>query len=373
METQYRFLLSFFILSAWSCVDQAGSPPFSNADPLLADPQPSLAAISGAAMDRIQDGVGKAREALFFGSGEFVVVLDHYEPFLRLFSRSGVPLWSGGKEGEGPQEFESPQAIAVEDDRLFVLQAGKVSEWAFDGDSLAFREVAPIPLHLFPLGAEIGCNGDLLIYARNEEGVFASQEGRDPSRQVAYLHSWSFPFGSNQIRPFWHTERDPYASPFLGHVARLFSRNGRRLVIHHRVDYRVAGEFIELDCRGTTATTLLKETELVEPDSFPVIAPRPRALEWTAGTVATPEGFITLQQRYYSKRLFGNKAMPWKTEVFFLLGEGGVRSVLIPGQWYLMDIDSTGDLLLATEEPIPHFVTVHQSALLRAGETSGSP
>ena len=89
------------------------------------------------------------------------------------------------------------------------------------------------------------------------------------------------------------------------------------------------------------------------------------------GVVALPDGFVALQQRYYSKRIYGEDAKRWRSE-FFLFRSGVFQdSNLVDEQWLLLDIDPEGNLLLGGEAPIPHFATVPLSAVFSRLDPEG--
>lgn len=257
----------------------------------------TLAQLSDEKIQRIGDGIGHPREASFLDGGRFVVVLDRYEPFLRLFTADGDSLWQGGREGGGPTELEHPLVLFTNGDSVVVLQRGRISRWVLTHDTLAFDKEFPLPMHLHPLGAEKGCNGETLLYARNDAQLL----GPDP--MIEYLYSLEKPFGSTPPKVMWAEERNPDALQTRSHSARLLDRDSNQIVILHRWNFQTAGEILELDCHGN----LLRrhsELSLATGDTLDVLEPRSRALEWTTGIVAIPDGFVTAQHRYYSRRFF---------------------------------------------------------------------
>src|SRR5690606_2841317 len=73
----------------------------------------------------------------------------------------GRELLSLGREGAGPGELRSPEAVAVADSGVFVLDLGnrQLQRLAFDG-----RLVGRTPLALQPFTpADIGARGDLAL------------------------------------------------------------------------------------------------------------------------------------------------------------------------------------------------------------------
>lgn len=326
----------------------------------------TLAQLSDEKIQRIGDGIGHPREASFLDGGRLVVVLDRYEPFLRLFTADGDSLWHGGTEGGGPREFLSPQVVFTEGDSVLVFQAGRISRWVLNHDTLAFDEEVPLPLNLFPLGAVAGCDGEIILYARDDAQLL----GRDP--RIEYLHALKKPFGSTPPEVMWAEERNPDALPIRAHSARLLDRDSNQIVILHRWNFQTAGEILELDCHGN----LLRrhsELSLATGDTLDVLEPRSRALEWTTGIVAIPDGFVTAQHRYYSRRFFAISSARYRTELFLFLGGRYRGSMLIPRQWLLMDMDPQAGILLTSLDPKPHFVRIPLEMITNAVGLEGDP
>lgn len=82
---------------------------------------------------------------------DLLVVRDAYEPFVRVF-RDGEPVWSFGRAGAGPGEFQSASGLAVAPNgNLWVLDSGlqRLTEISPDGEY-----VRDISLHHLPTPAE---------------------------------------------------------------------------------------------------------------------------------------------------------------------------------------------------------------------------
>ena len=326
------------------------------------DVPPSLQEISMAAMEKVGSAIGSVREARFLRDGRRVLVLDRYAPFLRLFSRAGDSIWAGGREGGGPREFLEPQTLALTDDGILIFQAGRVSLWGLDVDSLFFKESIPLPLNLIPFGAVSSCQGDLLLYARDGEQILSERSVAQHPPPVDYLFVAPVPINANGIRPIWSDDREQPSVLFLAHSGLLLSRNREHIVVLHRRSQRAAGEYLEFDCSGALLRRF-PEIELAAGGTVPVKDPRTRAQEWPMGVVALPDGFVALQQRYYSKRIFGEDAKRWRTE-FFLFRKGVFQaSILVDEQWLLLDIDPYENLLLGGAAPVPHFAVVPLSTV----------
>lgn len=325
-----------------------------------------IARLSAEMIQRTGDGIGLPRESRFLDRGRLVVVLDRFEPYLRLFTADGDSLWHGGSEGGGPKELQDPQVVLPEGDSVVVFQPGRISRWVLDDDTLAFDQEFPLPLNLFPLGAVQGCVEDILFYARNDAQLL----GEDA--RIEYLHALKKPFDSKPLEVVWSEEWTPDAIQTRGHTAMILSRYADQFVLLHRSRYPEAGEILEMDCRGTILRRH-SERSLATGDTIEVLAPRGRAMEWTAGVVAIPGGFVTAQHRYYSRRFYAIPAARYRTELFLFLGGRYRGSVLIPRQWILMDMHPNAGILMASIEPRPHFIRVPIESILSSVDRSGSP
>lgn len=113
------------------------------------------------------------------------------------------------------------------------------------------------------------------------------------------------------------------------------------------------------------------ELGLITGDSFPVLAPRSRALG-TYGTVAIDRGFVTATGRFFSANHYDVEDHMWLTELFRFQNGSYQGSVVVPQRWYLFDVDPVGRLLMSTRRPEPLFIrvpvdAVHPGAGGRAG------
>jgi hypothetical protein len=326
--------------------------------------------LSRAAMRRVGNSIGHAAEARFVGNGRYVLILDRFSPHLRLFSERGDSLWAGGREGGGPMELRDPQAIATRGDTVLVFQQGRISEWSMEADSLAWRTSRYVAPQYFPLGIEFGCDGNLLLYARNDRQFEVPRDSFAAVPQITYLHAATAEPDSYDIKPLWGTPRNPDAIPWLGHSGVLINRADSNLVVLHRSWNRKAGEIMQFDCGGHPVRHY-SENSLVTGDTVPVLEPRRTALEWMAGVVALPDGFVIPVQRYLSKARERAGEPLWKTEIFLFLHGQRVGSVLIARQWTFMDYDAGTGVLMTTDQPVPHFVILPEG-LFRAEAKGGT-
>lgn len=317
----------------------------------------AISALSAQAVAREREAVGHAREARFLDGGRRVLVLDRYPPYLRVFTTRGDSLWSGGRKGGGPHELDGPQAIAARDSTVYVIQATKLSEWRLAADTLAFIASWRVPAEYFPAGAEIGCDGTLLLYARNDRQFNPSGQVAPAGAGVDYLHSAAFEADSVSIRPLWSAPRDPQAFATLGHNGVLINRNDSSIAVLHRGNYTEPGHIIEFDCEARIRWSM-SERPLIIGDSFPVRLPRSRALEWTGGIVAAPTGIFVPIHRF-----MGPAEPQWKTEVFRFVRGRFSGSAVITGQWTFMDHERGYGVLMTTNDVPPHFIVVPDTLL----------
>lgn len=295
--------------------------------------------------------------------GQRVLVLDRYPPHLRLFTADGTPLWSGGRAGEGPQEFSDPQVLGTRGSIALVLQRGtRISRWMLDHDSLRFVDAIPLPPEFAPLGIVPGCDSDeWLLYARNDDH-FIVEEGEAALPRIDYLHTLTI-HEDTAVVPLWSDERDITAALGYGHSATLIGRTGGNVVVWHRSNARQAGRVLRFDCRGQLRSSF-EETDLATGADGLAQVPRPYALAWTSGVVALDNAFVVAIHRYFSRRHHGVPENLWKTEVFGFAGSAYAGSIVLDGQWQLMDYHRDAGILLATEEPVPHFVRISPDSLL---------
>lgn len=118
-----------------------------------------------------------------------VYVLDDENHRLVAFNPDGTVRWSGGRQGQGPGEFQNPSGLTVGPSRLYVEnQFGQqIDIWTTEGDFVDRRA----------LPEEIGLV-DLVGFAENDLIVSETGFGDDPQRIHAFApSSWesahSFP------------------------------------------------------------------------------------------------------------------------------------------------------------------------------------
>lgn len=127
----------------------------------------SLEALIGSGV-RIGAEVNPASEAEAFRrildaqltpDGRFIVALDASPPFVRVFNPDGSLEAALVPRGQGPGEAESPEALAVSNDRILVLEPSRASVLTLDGELVEDR-----PIDFWPTSAARGCADNFLVY-----------------------------------------------------------------------------------------------------------------------------------------------------------------------------------------------------------------
>lgn len=312
----------------------------------------------------IGDSIGKAVEAKFL-NGDRLVVLDGFSPHLRLFTTGGELLWTGGYRGDGPSELRNPKGIAARGDEAVVVQQGRLSFLKFENDSVVIGSTA-LPPWLIPQGVEYGCDGEILIYGRdNSEFRIDGVDSEDVAPEVTWLHML-MPNGQGDIDivGVW---KEPRASAGArnNHRGAVLDRSESTLVVFHRMSPFGGGRLLSFDC-DLGMTLALDENRLVKGDSLQVIEPRPKAMQWTNGMVALPDGFLVALCRWFTPTARGERAYQ-KTELFHFRDGQFRSSMLLDRQWFLLDYDLRHGLLMTSDDPKPHFVIVPPAALGQSG------
>lgn len=298
--------------------------------------------------------VQNPREGRFVGSRNHILILDRHAPYLRLLTRDGELLWSGG--ASAPVSSSKPEAIGVAGDKVLVVERGTLALWHFSGDSLALEELHPLDSRYLPLGAAEGCLPGWLVYVRDDESD-PPPGFRTASRDAVTIRVLPPSPRSHDLVTLWALPIAPGATAAEGHAGTLIARRDMTVTLLHRASPREAGVILEADCDGTVRRQH-RELALVTGDSLPVLVPRPRPLEWTAGIVGIGDGFIIAQQRWFSPVVHGVDSYHYSTELLRFSHGEYVGSIIIRGQWKLLDYDAGLGVLLAMTEPSPHFAVL---------------
>jgi hypothetical protein len=236
--------------------------------------------------------------------------------------------------------------------------------WRVNSDSLEFQGAFSIPLAYFPLGVNRACSGDgWLLYARNDDQLPRSLASIKSGLEVDFLHRAQFDASDIDIQPIWAADLDPTIYLGSGHTATVIGVAGGRVAVWHRPNHKASGKIVELDCSGATLFTH-SEHSLVTGDSLSVLIPRPRPLEWTGGLATIGNGVVVAIHRYFSKLYHGVNESHWKTEIFSFTDGSYRGSMVLSGQWFVMDSHPDLGILVTTAEPVPHFVRFPISSMV---------
>jgi sugar lactone lactonase YvrE len=104
-------------------------------------------------------------------SGDMIIV-DKGPPMIRAFDRTGRVLWTGGRTGGGPGEYQFPMRVAIGPDRsvsVVDMRARRMTRLARDGSVKATE-----PILAFPAAAGArGRTGELIVLTDDFRGPFA--------------------------------------------------------------------------------------------------------------------------------------------------------------------------------------------------------
>ena len=113
------------------------------------------------------EAFARIRDAQLTPDGRFIVVLDASPPFVRVFNPDGSLETAFVARGEGPGEAELPEALAVSNDRILVLEPGRASVLTFEGELIEDRAIS-----FWPTSAARDCGDGFLAY-----GAGADRDG----------------------------------------------------------------------------------------------------------------------------------------------------------------------------------------------------
>lgn len=335
-------------------------------------PAPDSAGASLAAFSTdVSASIHNPREGRFIGEDGSILLLDRHPPFLRLIARDGELVWSGDPPPGSPAPGE-PEAIGVAGERVLLLERGRVVLYESTADSLAVAGFLPLPARYLPMGAVRGCSGEWLVYARDDEPQSPAATGA-PDRIRVTSHTLRTAAGSLERLSLWVLPLDPMGGNWEGHSGSTIAARDSVITLLHRASPKQAGVVIEASCDGAVLRRY-REESLVTGDSVPVVLPRPRALEWMAGIAALPGGFIAAQQRWFSPAVHQVDSYRYATELLRFTGGEYAGSLVVRGQWKVLDYRAGAGLLLAATEPAPHVAVLPDSSLetMRAAQTMQS-
>lgn len=167
------------------------------------------------------------------GSTGTVHVIDHVNTRVVAFSPEGRLLWTFGRKGRGPGEFQLPYRIGLQSDgNLIVYDArtGEVTRLAQDG---RFLERWSLPIRFHQVDRLMGLETDEILIAGTAE-----RNGRDLPHAV---HRFSISEGQLEYRGSFGAlppARDPRARQSWGAGA-ITQSSARELFFVRRIPYEV--------------------------------------------------------------------------------------------------------------------------------------
>lgn len=301
----------------------------------------------GAQVDPGSDGETflRIRDAQFTPDGRFIVVLDASPPFVRLFNPDGSLETAFVPHGEGPGEAELPEALAVSNDRILVLEPGRASVLTFDGELIEDRAIS-----FWPTSAARGCGDDFLAYG---SGPY-SDGNIDWLRSFRTLDETP----AAVLRGASPAELSAYRRRATGRSSRL-ARAGASVILHH--DARDPPETLTLACPGNRTFSVDTVPEFKQP-----VVGRERS--FTGGAA---------RQLQLGTHQFTGATILDQTSILSarVIGESGTR--FIPARdrspaYYtssdvaLLDAQPGHGVLLAAYTPVRHIILVDYDAFVRA-------
>jgi hypothetical protein len=206
-----------------------------------------------------------------------------------------------------------------------------------------------------------------MLYARDDEMFDADTHNVTPGPDVGYIHRVLFDDSIASIATLYREPRHYNAIAASGHAAVVMDDYGGRVVIYHRPGAHSAGYLLEVSCGGRIESSY-SEQWLILGDSARVQIASPHALQWTAGIVAVPDGWLVAIHRFLTRGFYDVDENQLKTEIFTYRHGRLEGSVVVDGQWILTDYSSRFGVLMATAVPAPHFIRVPLIALVPSSD-----
>ena len=291
----------------------------------------------------------RIRDAQLTPDGRFIVVLDVSPPFVRVFNRDGSLEAAFVPHGEGPGEAEQPEALAVSDRRILVLEPGRASLLTLAGNLIDDRTIS-----FWPTSAARGCGDDFVAY------------GPGPDRDGAIVWLRSFRTLTETpaaiLRGASPAELAAYRRRATGRSSRL-ARAGGLTILHH--DARDPPETLTMSCPGYRMSAVDTIPEFREP---------------VAGSEQRVTGGASVQL-LLGTYLFTGAAILNQTPVLsaweivgagtesgthFIPAHVGSPTFYTSSEVALLDAQPGHAVLLEAGSPVPHIIVVDYDAFVRA-------
>jgi hypothetical protein len=287
----------------------------------------------------VGDSIGTAIQARYIDNGRLVLIYDKFSPHLRLFTRDGKFVWSGGIDGDGPKEIR-PWAIAVRNNEVVVVQPGRASYWHLINDSLAFQYSHLLPRTIAVRKAALGCRGELIIYG------MPSGPTDTANHFVPFLYEAVVKGQDAILRPIWSDSVGPDLSTTMGAYSAsstLLASNSQGFFLYHRTNMNEPGRLAVFDCKGNLLDSHSEAQRVGERNQMA-----------QGGIAATQDGMlISVFEGREEKGAYSKF-----TEVQILRNGRWFTTQQVPGIWWIGDYDQYAGLLLIGREPFPLYIVV---------------
>jgi len=330
------------------------APPFSQE---LAALLASAPVVAGRDTTHPDGELGSVRHARLLNDGAGLVVSDFAPPFLRVFDRTGRLIDTALPQGGGPREARSVWALGVSGDNgVLVLTSTGLREFAFEADSLRFVDAHPIPSGYTIVTVASHCNHGWVAYTppRTEslaEAPMLAVADRDASGRLVWKRRLNWP---------------TYAPSRAWGKSYQMASDGERVYLRH--DYHPRAPILAIPCDPTAdSVTVLRETREAPEEATELTPVSDRG---AVAIITYPDvfytGFAKWEGALIESETTTDRAADGSTTVtttFSVTDIAGRRSLVVPGDWRIMDARN-GDLLISAQEPDPRVVLLRAEALV---------
>ena len=295
------------------------------------------------------EAFARIRDAQLTPDGRFIVVLDASPPFVRVFNPDGSLETAFVARGEGPGEAELPDALAVSNDRILMLEPGRASVLTFEGELIEDRAIS-----FWPTSAARDCGDGFLAY-----GAGADRDGG-----IVWLRSFRTLEDTPDaiVTGASRAELSVYRSRARGGSSRL-ARGGGLAVLHH--DARDPPATLTLSCPDDRMSIVDTVPEFRQPvvgreQSFTGGAARQLQL---GSYLFTGAAILNETPILSAHVIVGSGA---ESGTHFIPARGGSPAFYTSSEVGLLDAQPGHSVLLEARSPVPHIIMVDYGAFVRA-------
>ena len=269
-----------------------------------------------------------------------VILADRTDPFLRIFDRTGQLVTVALPAGEGPKEARRVAGLAVSDAGEVLVLTGlrrtRLVEYAVEGDSLRFIRGQPSPpdIPMFTVASRCG-RGWAAYTTRSLRSPASIPVLAVSDRDAAGALIWR-----NVASWYTRTSNLNWGSP------QDMTSDARNVYVWHK--YSVEQPILAIPCeeRGDSAW-VLRTTAYGSSD------PAMQPFDEGGGVLVLPDtlftGFAVLRGSLLESETVAEDWSRFEMVTIFSVTEGGSRrSVLVPGDWRILD-GRDGELLIYGE------------------------